>query len=124
MSRPRSLSHIKYIYDTAEEPNLSQLSSSFIFHTIFIPLNLARYRELTGRTHVQMKNAAKQEFTREKAFLVLIRNEICCEVYIVEFPFVLHTIYCLIYRRSKSKGTLFNQMREVWSERIKKSFVN
>lgn len=104
MSRLRFLSHVKYICDTAEEPTSANQLSSFLFHTTFISsLNLARYRELTGRTHVQTRNVAKQRFTREEAFLVSGGNEICCEVYIVEFPFVHLMIYCLIYRRFKAK---------------------
>jgi len=40
---------------------------------------LARFKELTGRTHVQAKNTTKQGFTREKASV--LGNGICCEVH-------------------------------------------
>lgn len=56
---------------------LNSRLQSFSFHTKFV---LARFRELTGRTHVQAKNTTKQGFTREKAS-VPVKNGICCEVH-------------------------------------------
>lgn len=138
MSRPRSLSHVKYIYDTAEEPKTSVnyyllffFYISYYIHLFFL-LNLARYRELTGRTHVQMKNAAKQEFHARGGFFVPTRNEIYCEVYIVEFPFVhpihllLNLSVCLKQRntlQSNARSRIELKNRSIIKEADKLSFI-